>query len=220
MPITGIAQQHQVLRLFRSSEAAEKNEAPVATMTDESQSLGAYGLQEWNCIKVGGMSLCDSELTKQVDNTDPNARPGEFSDLSAVDKFELTKEEYEARPGRSSVVLSAIHLLMPLQTPSWHTSRRTRWAALPTFPRPSRTLLPLPPRFLPMSSPAPAARSCPATATLPSAAPCGSSARQRLRVVASGSASSSMSLWGRVMAGEFTSRTVSASSRAMDADSR
>lgn len=35
-----------------------------------------------------------------MDNTDPNARPGEFSDLSAVDKFELTNEEYEARPGQ------------------------------------------------------------------------------------------------------------------------
>lgn len=85
MPITGIAQQYQLFRLFRSSEAAENNEAPIAIMTDDLQTLAAYGLQEFNCLKV--------------DNTDPNARPGEFSDLSAVDKFELTKDEYESRPG-------------------------------------------------------------------------------------------------------------------------
>lgn len=33
----------------------------------------------------------------QVDNTDPTARPGEYNDLSAVEKFELTPEEYESR---------------------------------------------------------------------------------------------------------------------------
>jgi tubulin-folding cofactor B len=32
-----------------------------------------------------------------VDNTDPTARPGEYNDLSAVEKFELTPEEYESR---------------------------------------------------------------------------------------------------------------------------
>lgn len=32
-----------------------------------------------------------------MDNSDPSARPGEYSDLSAVEKFELTTEEYEAR---------------------------------------------------------------------------------------------------------------------------
>jgi tubulin-folding cofactor B len=32
-----------------------------------------------------------------VDNTDPTARPGEYTDLSAVEKFELTPEEYESR---------------------------------------------------------------------------------------------------------------------------
>lgn len=74
-----------MLRLYRSSEAAENNEVPVAIMTDDNTTLAAYGLQEFSCIKV--------------DNTDPHARPGEFTDLSAVDKFELTKDEYESRTG-------------------------------------------------------------------------------------------------------------------------
>jgi hypothetical protein len=53
VPITGIAQQHQVLRLFRSSEAAENNEVPVAIMNDDSATLAACGLQEFACVKVG-----------------------------------------------------------------------------------------------------------------------------------------------------------------------
>lgn len=52
MPITGIAQHNQVLRLYRSSEAAEAGEAPVAALTDERATLAAYGLQEFYCIKV------------------------------------------------------------------------------------------------------------------------------------------------------------------------
>ena len=37
---------------------------------------------------------------RQVENTDPNAREGgEFTDVSQVEKFELTREEYESRPG-------------------------------------------------------------------------------------------------------------------------
>lgn len=32
-----------------------------------------------------------------MDNTDPNARAGEYNDLSSVEKFELTPEEYESR---------------------------------------------------------------------------------------------------------------------------
>jgi hypothetical protein len=41
---------------------------------------------------------CFAEID-QVENTDPAARPGEFSDLSAVEKFDLTPEEYASRSG-------------------------------------------------------------------------------------------------------------------------
>jgi tubulin-folding cofactor B len=53
-------------------------------------------------------------LTHQVDNTDPNFCPGEFSDLTAVDKFELTKDEYESRNGKCS---SRAFFVIP--TPWW-----------------------------------------------------------------------------------------------------
>lgn len=83
MPITGIQPHYQVLRLHRSTE---QDEAPLATLSEENRTFADYGVSEFNVIKV--------------ENTDPNARPGEFTDLSAVDKFELTADEYEARPGK------------------------------------------------------------------------------------------------------------------------
>ena len=85
IPITGIQPQYQALRLFRSAEATD----PLGVLDDENRTLEGYGVVDLNCIKV--------------DNLNPNARPGEFSDLSAVDKFELTPEEYEARSGQFSL---------------------------------------------------------------------------------------------------------------------
>ncbi|EIW69633.1 hypothetical protein TREMEDRAFT_39175 [Tremella mesenterica DSM 1558] len=78
-PVTGISPQYQILRLYPSLESS-----PVlATFDDEKKSLEEYGVKDGNCIRV--------------ENTDPSARPGEYSDLTGVDKFELTHEEYEAR---------------------------------------------------------------------------------------------------------------------------
>lgn len=34
-----------------------------------------------------------------MENTNPNARPGEFSDTSNIDRFELSNEEYESKSG-------------------------------------------------------------------------------------------------------------------------
>lgn len=38
-----------------------------------------------------------------MENTDPTARAGEWNDTTGVDKFELSKEEYEARNGKSEI---------------------------------------------------------------------------------------------------------------------
>lgn len=90
--------------MFRSSEQNEL----VASLDDENRTLENYGLQEWNVIKVCHpclIPLTDTTAQPQVDSSDPNARPGEFSDLSAVEKFELTPEEYEARSGELTTSL-------------------------------------------------------------------------------------------------------------------
>jgi tubulin-folding cofactor B len=98
-PITGIQPQYQRLQLFPSTEAKE----PIANLNDDTRTLESYGIAEWQHIKVDLGSESYSGLTdsEQVDNLDPNARPGEFSDLTGVEKFELSNEEYESRSGRS-----------------------------------------------------------------------------------------------------------------------
>ncbi|WOO85491.1 Tubulin-folding cofactor B [Vanrija pseudolonga] len=78
VPITGIAQQWQVLSLHASDDGPA-----IAQLVDDGATLASYGLREFYVVKVA--------------NTDPNARPGEYTDVSAVDKFELTPAEYEAR---------------------------------------------------------------------------------------------------------------------------
>ncbi|KAL1405514.1 hypothetical protein Q8F55_009151 [Vanrija albida] len=78
VPITGIAQQWQALSLHASDDG------PVlAALVDDGATLASYGLREFYVVKVA--------------NTDPNARPGEYTDTTGVDKFELTPAEYEAR---------------------------------------------------------------------------------------------------------------------------
>ncbi|WWD15842.1 hypothetical protein CI109_100266 [Kwoniella shandongensis] len=81
-PITGISPHYQSLTIYRSTESVS-TESPLASLTDESRSLASYGVEEWNCIKV--------------ENTDPNFRPGEFTDESNLERFELSTAEYEAR---------------------------------------------------------------------------------------------------------------------------
>ncbi|ORY33750.1 CAP Gly-rich domain-containing protein [Naematelia encephala] len=99
-PITGIQPQYQILRLYRSIEATE----PLVILDDESRSLQDYAVVDWNCIKV--------------ENLDPSARPGEFSDLSAVEKFELTPEEYASRSDTVQAHLKANKLGRFADTPT------------------------------------------------------------------------------------------------------
>lgn len=85
MPITGIAPQYQALSLVSSdSSASGSAPQPLVTLSDEARTLAGYGIEPYQTIRVV--------------NLDPTARPGEFSDVSQVDKFELTADEYAARP--------------------------------------------------------------------------------------------------------------------------
>lgn len=99
-------------------------------------------------------------LDEQVDSTDPLAKSteGQFIDISKVDKFELTAEEYEARPGRpTSSLLLGLQVnacSSPNHSPHPPTRHRTR---LQTTPQ-ARSLRPLPLRlllFLPSRAPPP-----------------------------------------------------------------
>lgn len=85
-------------------------------MIDEGKTLSQYGVQEWQCIKVSWWYpghtrvlyyVSVSELKQgtggpaiQVENTDPNARAGgEYTDVSQVEKYEISQAEYEKRSG-------------------------------------------------------------------------------------------------------------------------
>ncbi|KAI5475046.1 hypothetical protein MNV49_002071 [Pseudohyphozyma bogoriensis] len=81
--ITGTPAQHQSLSLLKGSSGSALQ--LVARLDDEARTLDEYGATEWMTIKV--------------DNLDPSSQglSGQFTDLSRVEKFELTNEEYEAR---------------------------------------------------------------------------------------------------------------------------
>lgn len=55
-PITGILQQYQVLSLYQSSESQQ----PLAALNDDNQTLAAYGVKEFNCIKVSFIESLNS----------------------------------------------------------------------------------------------------------------------------------------------------------------
>ncbi|CED82994.1 Alpha-tubulin folding cofactor B [Phaffia rhodozyma] len=79
--ITGIPYDYQSLSLLRSDEG----ELVRSLEGNDQNTLGSFGVVDWNCIKVA--------------NLDPNAGiGGNFTDTSQVDKFELTEEEYTKRP--------------------------------------------------------------------------------------------------------------------------
>ncbi|KAJ9118556.1 hypothetical protein QFC22_003776 [Naganishia vaughanmartiniae] len=82
--ITGIPYSSQVLYRFSSPDDVGKEGAPGVVMQDDGRTLAEEGVTEWECISVT--------------NINPNANPeGEFTDVSRVDKYEISQDEYEKR---------------------------------------------------------------------------------------------------------------------------
>lgn len=79
-PITGIPAANQRLTLFNS----EADSTPVAQLSDDSKQLGFYWLRDWQVIKV--------------EDTNPSSSlTGQLSDVSQVEKFEMSEAEYAKR---------------------------------------------------------------------------------------------------------------------------
>lgn len=114
--VTGIPYRSQRLVLYEDVDSAEALGKAVVVMDDESKTLSQYGVQEWQCIKVSWWYpgharvhhyVMTSKLKQgtggpaiQVENTDPNARAGgEYTDVSQVEKYEISQAEYEKRSG-------------------------------------------------------------------------------------------------------------------------
>ncbi len=70
------------------SAAAPDQSQVLAFLNDEGRTLGSYGPTDY--------------MTIRVDTTDPTikAKAGQYTDVSLVDKFELTEEEYDKRTGK------------------------------------------------------------------------------------------------------------------------
>ncbi|KAF9016179.1 hypothetical protein BDZ89DRAFT_1104043 [Hymenopellis radicata] len=78
--ITGIPVANQIIKLYNS----ENDPTVLAELSDDTKPLGFYGLRSLQLLKV--------------DDLNPSATlTGQLTDVSQVDKFELTNAEYEAR---------------------------------------------------------------------------------------------------------------------------
>ncbi|EJC99960.1 uncharacterized protein FOMMEDRAFT_22438 [Fomitiporia mediterranea MF3/22] len=79
--VTGIPASAQRISLHNS----EEDSTVVATLDDSSRPLGFYGVHDWQVLRVEDTSPPGASLT------------GQFTDVSQVEKFELSEAEYAAR---------------------------------------------------------------------------------------------------------------------------
>ncbi|KZT00597.1 uncharacterized protein LAESUDRAFT_732197 [Laetiporus sulphureus 93-53] len=78
--ITGIPVQNQAIAVFNVESDAE----PVVVLDDENRPLGFYGLKDWQVLKI-------------TDTNPSTSFTGQLSDVSQVQKFELSESEYAQR---------------------------------------------------------------------------------------------------------------------------
>ncbi|KAJ3512957.1 hypothetical protein NLJ89_g3224 [Agrocybe chaxingu] len=78
--ITGIPVSHQALSLL----ASQQDSRVLAELSDDSKPLGFYGLADWQVIKV-------------TDTNPSDTLTGQLTDVSQVEKFEISEAEYAQR---------------------------------------------------------------------------------------------------------------------------
>ncbi|KAG6886787.1 hypothetical protein C0992_002372 [Termitomyces sp. T32_za158] len=78
--VTGIPATNQVISLYNSESDSEA----LATLSDNYKQLGYYGVRDYQVLRV-------------VDTNPSSSFTGQMTDVSQVDKFELTPEEYARR---------------------------------------------------------------------------------------------------------------------------
>jgi len=80
-PITGVSTSSQKITLH----ASEEDNTPLAVLDDDSRPLGYYSVQDRQTLKV--------------EDTDPisASKAGQYTDVSQVEKFEMSNQEYESR---------------------------------------------------------------------------------------------------------------------------
>ncbi|KDR80881.1 hypothetical protein GALMADRAFT_241369 [Galerina marginata CBS 339.88] len=78
--ITGIPVANQAITLL----ASETDSRVVAELTDDSKPLGYYGIADWQVLKV-------------IDTNPATSLTGQLTDVTQVEKFELSDAEYAQR---------------------------------------------------------------------------------------------------------------------------
>ncbi|KAJ7035531.1 tubulin-folding cofactor B [Mycena alexandri] len=79
--ITGVPVPNQAISILNSVD----DPTVVATLTDDAKPVGFYGLRDWHVLKV--------------DDTNPSTSlTGQLTDVTQVDKFELSDTAYAERP--------------------------------------------------------------------------------------------------------------------------
>ncbi|KAF8623157.1 hypothetical protein AX17_007545 [Amanita inopinata Kibby_2008] len=79
-PVTGIPAGNQIISLFNSETAS----SAAAVLSDDGKQLSVYGLRDWQVLKV--------------EDSNPSVSfTGQLTDISQVEKFELSEAEYEKR---------------------------------------------------------------------------------------------------------------------------
>lgn len=92
--------QNQRILVHNNEGEAE----PIQVLEDDSRPLGYYNVLDNQVLKVRFILLFDPlsrfTLLQQVIDTNPSTSfTGQLSDVSQVEKFELTEEEYARRQG-------------------------------------------------------------------------------------------------------------------------
>ncbi|KIJ55280.1 hypothetical protein M422DRAFT_239909 [Sphaerobolus stellatus SS14] len=88
--VTGISVDSQLITLHEQGTQDDDSAPLLATLDDDSKPLGYYSIRDWQVLKVKDTNPATASLA------------GQFSDVSRVEKFEISQEEYAAR--RDSVL--------------------------------------------------------------------------------------------------------------------
>lgn len=110
---TGIPASSQLIHVYNSEdEASAPSAQAVAVLNEEQRPLGFYGLRDWQVLKVRCKNRrdfranIDSKFVPQVTDTNPigASLAGQFSDVSQVEKFEISEQEYARRQGLTHLI--------------------------------------------------------------------------------------------------------------------
>ncbi|KZT38183.1 hypothetical protein SISSUDRAFT_1062206 [Sistotremastrum suecicum HHB10207 ss-3] len=80
-PVTGIPAPSQKITLHASEDSAQA----LASLDDDDRPLGYYSVRDFQVLKI------------QDTNPSSTSLAGQYTDVSRVEKFEISKEEYEQR---------------------------------------------------------------------------------------------------------------------------